>query len=192
MGKTSKLAVKGMVCNRCIYVLREELSKLGLLVSEIRLGEVVLKETANVAINEQAIADVLQQKGFELLYSKTKLTVDRIKNAVEKGIEQQLNSALPVKFAELISKELNKDYSSLSTLFSSAQGRTLEDFIIAKKIDKVIELLVYTDQSMSEIAHALGYSSPAHLSNQLKKTTGYTSSFYKLIRREKMKIINKQ
>lgn len=181
-----KLLIKGMVCDRCIYVLSEEFPKLGLEISDIRLGEVILKETNEVSIDQQIIRAMLQKNGFDLLYNKKLNIINQIKNAVEKGIHEQLNTGEPVKFSTLISNELYKDYDSLSSLFSAFEGYTLEKFIISKKIDKVKELLVYTDQSLSEIAGSLGYSSSAHLSNQLKKHTGFTSSYYKLIRRDKM------
>lgn len=177
-----KLLIKGMVCDRCIYVLSKELAKLGLEISDIRLGEVNLKETNEITIEEDAIRAMLQKNGFDLLYYKNQKILDQIKIAVEKGIHEQLNTGEPVKFSTLISNELHKDYDSLSSLFSSLEGYTLEKFIISKKIEKVKSLLVYTDQSLSDIAYALGYSSPAYLSNQLKKYTGLTSSYYKRIR----------
>lgn len=176
-----KLLIKGMVCDRCIYVLSEELPKLGLEITDIRLGEVILKEMDKI-IDEHVIRAMLQTNGFDLLYCKNQKIIDQIKSAVEKGINEQLNTGEPVKFSTLISKELHKDYDSLSSLFSSLEGYTLEKFIISKKIEKVKEFLVYTDQSLSDIAYALGYSSPAYLSNQLKKYTGLTSSYYKRIR----------
>ncbi len=187
-----KLLIKGMVCDRCIYVLSEELPKLGLEISEIRLGEVILKETDKTIIEEQHIRAMLQKNGFDLLYNKNQKIIDQIKSAVEKGIHEQLDTGEPVKFSTLISNELHKGYDSLSSLFSSSEGCTLEKFIISRKIEKVKELLVYTDQSMSEITYTLGYSSPAHLSNQLKKYTGFTSSYYKRIRLDKMAIIQEQ
>lgn len=185
-----KLLIKGMVCDRCIYVLSEELLKLGLEISDIRLGEVILKET-KITIEEEVIRAMLQKNGFDLLYYKNQKILDQIKIAVEKGIHEQLNTGEPVKFSKLISHELHKDYDSLSSLFSSLEGYTLEKFIISKKIEKVKGLLVYTDQSLSDIAYAFGYSSPAYLSNQFKKHTGFTSSYYKRIRIDKMAIVSK-
>ncbi|MDP2686302.1 MAG: AraC family transcriptional regulator [Aequorivita sp.] len=176
-----KLLIKGMVCDRCIYVLSEELPKLGLEVTEIRLGEVIIKEMDEI-IAEHVIRAMLQSNGFDLIYRKNQKIIEQIKSAVEKGINEQLNTGEPVKFSTLISNELHKDYDSLSSLFSSLEGYTLEKFIISKKIEKVKQFLVYTDQSLSDIAYAFGYSSPAYLSNQLKKYTGLTSSYYKRIR----------
>ncbi|MGU3376410.1 helix-turn-helix domain-containing protein [Chryseobacterium sp. M5A1_1a] len=183
-----KLLIKGMVCDRCIYFLSEEFPKLGLEISDIRLGEVILKETDEIIVEEQIIKAMLQKNGFDLLYSKDQKSIELIKTAVEKGIDEQLNTGKAIKFSTFISNELYKEYDSLSALFSSLEGVTLEKFIISKKIEKVIELLVYTDQSLSDIAYALGYGSPAYLSNQLKKYTGCTSSHYKKIRRDKIAI----
>ena len=181
-----KLLIKGMVCDRCIYVLSEELTKLGLEIVDIRLGEVLLKAPI---VEEDAIQLMLQKNGFDLLYNKDEKMVDMIKVIVENGILKQLETSEPIKFSKLISEELNKDYDSLSTLFSTIEGYTLEKFIISKKIEKVKELLVYTDQSLSDIAYALGYSSPAYLSNQLKKYSSFTSSYYKQIRRDKLSVM---
>ncbi len=186
--KPMKLLIKGMVCDRCIYVLSEELPKLGLEISDIRLGEVLLKETEKI-IDEQVISTMLHKYGFELFYNKNQKIISQIKSAVENGIKRQLDSGLHVKFSTIIRDELHRDYDSLSALFSSSEGYTLEKFIISKKIENVKEFLVYTDQSLSDIAYALGYSSPAYLSNQLKKYTGFTSSYYKRIRRDKLAVM---
>lgn len=181
-----KLLIKGMVCDRCIYVLSEEFTKLGMGISEIKLGEVTLRKANETAIDEQIVRTMLQKNGFDLLYDKKQKIVNQIKIAVEKGLRMQLDTGKPIKFSTLISNELHKDYDSLSSLFSAFEGYTLEKFIISKKIDKVKELLISTNQSLPEIAYALGYSSSTHLSNQLKKHTGFASSYYKLLRPDKI------
>jgi len=186
-----KLLIKGMVCDRCIYILSEELPKLGLEISDIRLGEVILKVRDKI-LEEQVIKTMLQKYGFDLLYNKDQRLISQIKSAVEKGIQKQLDTGERIKFSTLIRDELRKDYDSLSALFSSSEGWTLEKFIISRKIEKVKELLFYTQLSLSEIAYSLGYSSPAHLSNQLKKYTGFTSSHYKRMKRNKLAIIEEQ
>lgn len=188
MEKTIKLLIKGMVCDRCIYVLSDEFLKLDFEVAKIRLGEVILKVT-DKKIDEQIIKTMLKKNGFDLLYSKNQKIINLIKKVVEKGIQKQLDTGESVKFSTLISSELRKEYDSLSILFSTSEGYTLEKYIISKKIEKVKELLVYTDQSMTEISNSLGYNTPAHLSNQVKKYTGFTSSYYKQIRRDKILIV---
>lgn len=189
MEKNIKLLIKGMVCNRCIAVLSEELSRLGLDISSINLGEVILKESRTTRVDEQTLKVVLQKNGFDLLYDKNEQLINQIKQVVERGINEQSETGNPVKFSKLISDEFHKDYDSLSALFSLTQGITLEKYIILERIEKVKELLVYTDKSLTDIAGILGYSSVAYLSLQLKKYTGFDFAYYKKIMRSKLAIM---
>lgn len=181
-----------MVCFRCIYVLDHEMSNLGYEVLNIQLGRVVINSESTAKPDLMVIRSMLNKHGFDLLYDKNEKIIKEIKIIVKDGVQQQLNTGIPVKFSLLISSILHKDYDSLSSLFSSIQGLTLEKYIIHQKIEKVKELLVYTDLSLSDIAYSMGYSSPSHLSNQLKKHTGFTSSYYKQIRQDKMSILDNQ
>jgi len=185
------LLIKGMVCNRCVYVLEQEFINLGFRESDIQLGRVILKIADIQSLDLSIIRSMLVKNGFDLLYSRNQIIVEKIKVLVENGINIQLSTSCPIKFSSFISNKLHKNYDSLSAIFSSVEGNTLEKHIILQKIEKVKELLVYTDQSLSDIAFAMGYSSPSHLSNQLKKYTGFTSSYYKQIRQDKI-IIQKQ
>lgn len=189
MKKNNKLLIKGMVCNRCITVLSDELFKLGLDISSINLGEVILKENSKTPVDEQTLKVVLQKNGFDLLYDKNEQLISQIKLAVERGINKQSETGEPVKFSKWISQELNRDYDSLSAIFSLTQGDTLEKYIIHKKIEEVKGLLVYTDKSLTDIANILGYSSVAYLSRQLKKYTGFDFAYYKRIREDKLAIM---
>jgi AraC family transcriptional regulator len=189
MKKNNKLLIKGMVCNRCITVLSDELFKLGLDISSINLGEVILKENNKTPVDEQILKVVLQKNGFDLLYDKNEQLINQIKLAVERGINKQSETGEPVKFSKWISEELHRDYDSLSAIFSLTQGDTLEKYIIHKKIEEVKGLLVYTDKSLTDIANTLGYSSVAYLSRQLKKYTGFDFAYYKRIREDKLAIM---
>lgn len=191
MKKNNTLLIKGMVCNRCITVLRDELSKIGLDISSINLGEVILKENNKNAVDEQTLKVVLQKNGFDLLYDKNEQLINQIKLVVERGINEQSETGERVKFSKLISEELHRDYDSLSALFSLTQGKTLEKYIIQKKLEEVKALLVYTDKSLTTIADIMGYSSVSYLSRQLKKHTGFDSAYYKRIRQDKLAIIQK-
>lgn len=191
MKKNNTLLIKGMVCNRCITVLSDELAKLGLDISSINLGEVILNESNKTTVDEQTLKVVLQKNGFDLLYDKNEQLISQIKLAVERGINEQSETGGPVKFSKWISKELNRDYDSLSAVFSLIQGDTLEKYIIQKKIEEVKGLLVYTDKSLTDIANILGYSSVAYLSRQLKKHTGFDFAYYKRIRQDKFAIMQK-
>lgn len=180
------LLIKGMVCNRCVYVLEQEFINLGFRESDIQLGRVILKIADIQTLDLTMIRSMLVKNGFDLLYSRNQIIAEKIKVLVENGINIQLSTNCPIKFSSFISNKLHKNYDTLSAIFSSVEGNTLEKHIILQKIEKVKELLVYTDQSLSDIAFAMGYSSPSHLSNQLKKYTGFTSSYYKQIRQDKI------
>lgn len=116
---------------------------------------------------------------------------EQIKQVVEKGIQMRLDTGAPVKFSALISRELDADYDTLNIMFQSMQGCTLETFIMTRTVEKVKELLVYTDQSLKSIAQALGFS-VVYLSGQLKDYTGFSASYYKQIRRQKQAIMKTQ
>lgn len=189
MDKHNKLFIKGMVCNRCISLLNKELSRLGLQILSITLGEVTLKEDQPV-VDKVQIKNMLQENGFDLLLDKNQLLTLQIKQLVDEGIKVQTETGTPVKFSKLISQGLNKSYETLSTFFSFSAGVTLEKYIILRKIDKVKELLVYTDKTLTDIAYELGYSSISHLARQLKEVSGFNSSYYKKIRREKLAAAN--
>lgn len=166
-----------MVCDRCILVVRQELEKLNLKPASIKLGEAeITKDPTEKQLSQ--LRQNLAALGFELLDDSRKKLIEKIKNIV---IEQIHYSDADDRhnFSEILSHKLLKDYSYLSNLFSDVEGITIQKYIINQKIEKVKELLVYDELSLSEIAFKLGYSSVAHLSSQFKKVTGLTPSHFK-------------
>jgi AraC-like DNA-binding protein len=147
--------------------------------SGIRLGEVQLLEDPSTEQLQKLNAD-LQKVGFELLDDQRKQQIERIKNLLIKKI-QQGDLEEHFSLSKFLSKELYKDYSHLSKLFSEVEGITIEQFFILQKVEKVKEWLVYNESSLNEIALNLGYSSVQHLSMQFKKVTGMTPSHFKKI-----------
>jgi len=183
-----KLYIKNMVCDRCKMVVKDELIKFGLHPNNIELGEVEVEEEMNNE-NKNQLNTVLQSFGFELIDDKKSRLIEKIKNTIVDLVhysEDQLNTT----FSEHISKKLHHDYSYLSNLFSEVEGTTIEKYFIAQKIEKIKELLKYDELSLSEIADRLGYSSVAYLSNQFKKQTGLTPTFYKSLKQNKRKNID--
>ena len=170
-----------MVCNRCIAVVAAELSTIGLNISSIFLGEVSVKERLNDEIKNQ-IAVILSGYGFELLEDKNQQLVQKVKLLVKDGIEEQMETRRPVKFSELLSAQLSKDYNSLSSLFSSYEGITLEKYIISERLKIVTYYLANTKKSLTEVSDELGYSSVSHLTRQLKSYTGHDVNHYKRLR----------
>jgi AraC family transcriptional regulator len=178
-----------MVCNRCILVVQQELDKLNVASCKVTLGEV---ETAGELPKEkiEQLEKNLDVLGFELLDNSKQQLIEKIKNIIIQQVHhtQEENNH---NYSEILSKALHKDYSYLSSLFSEVEGITIEKYIINQKIEKVKELIIYDELSLSEIAYKLGYSSVAHLSNQFKKVTGLTPSHFKKVGQNKRKPLDK-
>lgn len=170
------LYIKNMVCNRCKMVVRQELEKLGLHPEKIELGEVELAEAELGSEQLDRVDQALQAVGFERIDDRKARMIESIKKKVIQKIHGVDQIDRKFNWSDIIADELHYDYAYLSTLFSSVEGITLEQYIIRQKIEKAKELLLYDEFNLSEIASKLGYSSVAHLSSQFKKVTGFTPS----------------
>lgn len=166
-------------------VVRDELVKLGYQPLNITLGEVDLQEELT-QVDKQQISDHLLPFGFELIDDRKSKLIGRIKSAIIYIVHHQ-DMELKTNLSDHLSTGLGHDYNYLSNLFSEVEGTTIEKYFIAQKIEKVKELLVYDELSLSEIAFKLQYSSVAHLSSQFKKVTGLTPSYFKQIKVHKRK-----
>lgn len=176
---STTLHIKNMVCNRCIKVVREELERLGHDVRSIVLGEVVIGGRPDEAALER-IRSMVEANGFELIEDQRVKTIERVKHAVLRFVQRDAErEPLRMKLSAYIEREVGKDYQSLSTLFSSIENITLEQYVILQRIERAKELLKYGDLTLSEISYKLGYSSVQHLSSQFKKVTGMTPSAFK-------------
>ena len=166
-----------MVCNRCIMVVKEELVKQKLQPAIVTMGEAELQKPASAKQLLQ-LNNRLKELGFEILDNQKQKQIEKIKNLLIKKIQSgQLEEHFSISAA--LSKELNKEYSYISRLFSAVEGITIEQYFILLKIEKVKEWLVYDELNLSEISYRLGYSSVAHLSAQFKKVTGLTPTHFK-------------
>jgi AraC-like DNA-binding protein len=183
--KRKTLHIKNMVCNRCIKVVQEELEKLHYVVEKIELGEVELVSKRN-EIDLKKIKKTLTENGFELIDSRNANLIERIKISIINTIHHSSTQDLSkFDFRKKIAEDSSLSYQYVSTLFSSMEGITIEKFMIHQKIEKVKELIVYDELTLSEIAYKLGYSSIQHLSNQFKKVTGLSPSYFKNLKAKK-------
>lgn len=173
------LRIKNMVCNRCVLVVRTELERAGCRVLAVRLGEAEVE--GELSPEEKArLAERLEALGFELLEDRRDRMIEAVKRTVIELVRAE--EVMPdVRLSDYLQERLRVDYRQISTLFSETEGRTVEKYFIAQKIERVKELLVYDGLSLGEIAFRLGYSSVAHLSAQFKQVTGMTPSRYKLM-----------
>jgi len=174
-----------MVCNRCIMVVQNELDKFGLSAISIKLGEIIFEKEPTTE-EKQKLEKSLLALGFEVIDDKKSRIIEQIKNVIIELVHHQDNDA-KTNLSDILSGKLNHDYNYLSNLFSEVESTTIEKYFIAQKIEKVKELLVYDELSLSEIAFRLNYSSVAYLSNQFKKVTGLTPSHFKQIKEDKRK-----
>jgi YesN/AraC family two-component response regulator len=183
-----KLFIKNMVCNRCIMVVKNELENAGNKVISIQLGEVELKE--NKHFDKKKINEKLRNLGFELIDDKRAQIIEKIKNEIVTLIHHTIKDTR-INYSDYLAKKLNYEYNYLSNLFSEVEGITIEKFIIAQKVERVKELLVYDELSLSEIAYQMGYSSVAYLSTQFKKVTGLTPTYFKNVKENKRVSLDK-
>lgn len=175
-----------MVCQRCISAVKNTFAAQGIHVTAAHLGEIETKEDLN-APQKEKLKHALSQLGFELFDDRKSRLIEQIKTAVIHLIHHSADEKLKVNLSDHLAEVTGKDYNYLSSLFSEVEGLTIEKFVILQRIERVKELLVYDELSLSEIAYKLGYSSVAHLSAQFKKITGLTPSHYRQIRDQKRK-----
>ncbi|WP_291133098.1 helix-turn-helix domain-containing protein [Flavobacterium sp. UBA7682] len=178
-----KLYIKYMVSLRCKMLVKEELKNLRLHFTTVELGVVEIMEDITNEKREKLKAALLES-GLELMDDKKAMLIEKIKIVITEMIHY--NEELPkVNYSEYISKIMGYDYTYLANIFSEVKGITIEHYIIAHKIEKVKELLLYDELNLTEISYRMNYSSVSHLSTQFKKVTGLTPTFFKNLKDKK-------
>lgn len=180
-----KLYIKYMVSLRCKMMVKEELQKLGLHYVVVDLGMVEILEDITKEQRDQFKKN-LMKSGLEVLDDSKAILIEKIKSIVIEMIHYS-DEFPKVNYSDYISEKLDYDYTYLANTFSEVKGITLQQFIILHKIERVKELILYDELNLTEISYKLDYSSPAHLSNQFKKITGLTPSFYKKLKLKRNK-----
>ncbi len=164
-------------------IVKDELTKLGLAHTAIDLGMAEITDSISEKQRGQ-LRENLLKSGLELLDDKKSVLIEKIKNIILEMIHYS-DEVPKVNYSEYISEKLKYDYTYLSNLFSEVKGITIQQFIIIHKIERVKELLLYDELNLTEISYKLHYSSVAHLSNQFKKVTGLSPSYYKQLRQKR-------
>lgn len=184
-----KIYVKNMACESCKLFVKDALEELDIALVKIELGEIETKE--DVSDKDKIQLNLkLNKAGLELLEKKKGVLIDKIKNiAIEYVYKTEQNSNL--KFSHVLSQQLNYSYTYLSNLFSEVEATTLAQYVIALKIERIKELIIFGEDTFAEIAYKLKYSSAAHLSSQFKKTTGLTPLHFKKLKEKRRITIQK-
>jgi len=164
-------------------LVKDELTKLGLHYAVVELGEAEIPEKISAAQYDQ-LKLALLKSGLELMDDKKSVIIQKIKNLIIDLVHYS-EEPLTINLSAYLSQKLNYDYTYMANLFSEVQGVTIEKFFIAHKIERVKELLVCNEFSLTEIAYRMHYSSVAHLSNQFKKVTGLTPSYFKNLKNKR-------
>lgn len=177
-----------MVCSHCAEVLEEKLLAANFKIQNIELGQLILSSPVTQKEYER-LTQVVRNNGFEIINDKGSRIVEQIKQLIVQLVrtDQELEGNL----SDYLSKKMRKDYQQLSRLFSNVEGKSIERYYILQKIERAKELIVYGEQSLTEIAYELGYSSQQHFSRQFKKETGLSPSHFKDVKENKRISIDK-
>lgn len=173
-----------MVSLRCKLIVQQQLDRIGIQYLSINLGVV---ETENSIPSHQIeeLRKSLQLVGLEILENKKCILIDKIKNVIIEMVHYN-DKVLKENHSDFISKKIGYDYTYLSNVFSEVEGMTIQQFIIIQKIEKVKELLIYDELSLTEISHRMNYSSVSHLSTQFKKITGHTPTIFNRLKKREI------
>jgi AraC-like DNA-binding protein len=181
-----KIYIKYMVSIRCKMVVKAALDSLELPYGAVELGEVEVN--GNLEPDQRIqLKMILLKSGLQLMDDKKAILIEKIKNIIVEMIHYSEEQP-QTNFSHYLSEKIGYNYTYLANLFSAATGTTIEHYIIAQKIEKVKELLLYDELNLTEISYKLNYSSVAHLSNQFKKITGLTPTFFKKLRQYRLRI----
>jgi AraC-like DNA-binding protein len=165
-------------------VVRDELRKIGIVAIILDLGMVEILE--DITKEQHDILKInLAKFGLELLDDKRSILIDRIKSAIIEMVHYQ-DEVPKVNYSDYLSDKLGYDYTYLSNVFTEVKGITIQQFIILHKIEKVKELILYDELNLTEIAYRMHYSSVGHLSNQFKKITGLSPTFFKRLKKKRL------
>ena len=184
------LYIKHMVCSRCIMVVREQLEKAGLSPIDVKLGEAIFDHTLTTLEISRA-KEVLEPLGFGFIDDRKRILTEQIKQTIITLVHQDSidspggGCAASMNLSDSLSSKLGCDYKYLSTIFSDLENTTIEQFCIAQKIERVKELLIYGEMSLTEIADRMNYSSVAYLSAQFRRITGFSPTEFRKIKGER-------
>ena len=178
-----KLYVRNMACLSCKVVVKEALEELEIQPVKVEMGEVEIKEDLT-DIEKKKLNDKIKKVGLELLENKQGAIIEKIRKVVVDYV-YHTEEKLIVNFSDYLSKKLNYSYTYLANLFSEVEASTIEQYVIAMKIERIKELIMFEDVTLTEISYKLHYSSVAHLSTQFKKVTGLTPTHFKQLKKKR-------
>ncbi|MDR0229560.1 MAG: AraC family transcriptional regulator [Flavobacteriaceae bacterium] len=176
MEYATALNIKNMVCHRCVLIVEQELTKIGLLEAKVELGVIYFKYDLSKE-TLCLLTEKLKELGFDLLVQKHEILIERVKQLIIQLVRE--DKKLITNLSYLIAEELQVDYSHVSKLFSERESLTIEKYYIHQRIEKVKEYISYGEYTLAEIATKMYYNDLSHLSKQFKSVMGISPSQYK-------------
>ena len=178
-----KIYVKNMACLSCKEVVKDALKELHINTLKVDLGEIETKE--NITDEEkQKLNNKIKKVGLEVLETKQGVLIEKIRKVIIAYVHQP-DEKENLNFSDLLSKKLNYSYTYLSNFFSEIEATTIEQYLIALKIERIKELIMFGEDTLTQISKKLHYSSVAHLSAQFKKNTGLSPSHFKKLKKKR-------
>lgn len=178
-----KIYVKNMACLSCKEVVKDALEELNITPVKVELGEIETKEAVSDE-EKQQLNSIIKKVGLELLENKKGVLIEKIRKVIVDYVYHSDEKG-NINFSDLLSKKLNYSYTYLSNFFSEIEATTIEQYLIALKIEHIKELVLFDEYTLTEIAKKLHYSSVAHLSAQFKKSTGLSPSHFKKLKKKR-------
>ena len=142
-----------MVCSHCGEVLRKKLEQSGFAVEKVELGEVHLAEPIDTS-QQNRFAKLVRENGFDVINDQNSRLVEQVKQLIIQLV--RTSEKLDGPLSDYLAQKLHKEYQQLSRLFSGVEGKSIERYYILQKIERAKELIVYGEQTLSEIANKLG------------------------------------
>lgn len=172
-----------MACESCIVVVKNALEELNLIPVKVVLGEIETK--GDLTDNQKKkLNAIIKKVGLELIEKKQGVLIEKIRKIIIDYVYHS-DQKSTTNFSDLLSEKLSYNYTYLASFFSEIEATTIEQYIISLKIERIKELIILEEFSLSQIAHKLNYSSAAHLSSQFKKVTGLTPSHFKNLKEKR-------
>lgn len=178
-----KLYVKNMACLSCKVFVKDALLEMDIHSVKVELGEIETKEEVSDE-EKQQLNKLIKKVGLELLESKHGILIEKIRKIIVDYVYHSEEKEI-INFSDLLSQKLNYSYSYLANFFSEVQATTIEQYVIAMKIERIKELIIFGEDTLTEIADKMHYSSVAHLSAQFKKVTGLTPSHFRELKKKR-------
>lgn len=179
-----------MVSIKCREILKNELQKTHLSYSISPHGAIEFHKGVSQDQLEELNKN-LRKSGLELLDKNDSMLIHHIINTVIDMIHN--SKELPrLDYEDFIGKYAVLDNEEVLKIFSDVRGISIIQFIVLQKIERIKDLLLYDDLSLSEITNKLRYKNENYLISQFKKHTGLYPEYFTSIKHSRMALMGNQ